>query len=145
VQKHIGRLWIAGFFGSLAIADAQTPPSPTASTQFDGTYAFVSGTKVNETFFAPRTEHILRCGNYPKGGPLTIMNGQARFSAGGPGFEGRIGSRGELVMRRVPEPASKAVDAGIERVITGRIDGDGTVRARRMDCCCNYDLVWQKQ
>jgi hypothetical protein len=39
MQKAIGFLCIIGFFGWLTAADAQPPPSPTAGTQFDGTYA----------------------------------------------------------------------------------------------------------
>jgi hypothetical protein len=49
MQKRIGWFWIIGFFGLLAAADAQTPSPPAVTTQFDGTYAFVSATKLNET------------------------------------------------------------------------------------------------
>jgi hypothetical protein len=48
MQKHFVWLWLVGFFGLVVAADAQTPSSSAANTQFDGTYAFVSSTRVNE-------------------------------------------------------------------------------------------------
>jgi hypothetical protein len=39
-----------GIFRLVVAADAQTPSPPAANTQFDGTYAFVSSTRVNETY-----------------------------------------------------------------------------------------------
>jgi hypothetical protein len=49
MQKHVGLICLGGFFRLVAAADAQTASPPAASTQFDGTYAFVSSTKMNET------------------------------------------------------------------------------------------------
>jgi hypothetical protein len=54
MQKDIGWLWIVGFFGLVSAAGAQAPSSPTASTQFDGTYRFVSSVKLNETYTTSR-------------------------------------------------------------------------------------------
>src|SRR5215469_15248531 len=48
MQQHTGWMCVFAFFALLAAADAQAPASPTVSTQFDGTYAFVSGTKVGD-------------------------------------------------------------------------------------------------
>jgi len=53
MQKHVGWLWIIGFFGLTAAATARAPSPPAATTQFDGTYAFVSATRVNETYSVP--------------------------------------------------------------------------------------------
>jgi hypothetical protein len=132
MTKSNGWLAIGGIFSLFAAASAQTSASATASTQFDGTCAFVSSTKV----------HGLRC---PEGraGSLTIINGQARL----PAFEGRVGSRGELMMRHIPEPSGRngfSELAGVEGNVSGRIDANGTVRARQTGWMCNYDLMWQK-
>jgi hypothetical protein len=48
MQKHFVWLWVVGFL--VVATDAQTPSLPAANTQFDGTYAFVSSTRVNETY-----------------------------------------------------------------------------------------------
>jgi hypothetical protein len=50
MQKQVGWLWIAGPFGFLGAAHAQSVSPPAANTQFDGTYAFISATKLNEPF-----------------------------------------------------------------------------------------------
>jgi hypothetical protein len=42
MPKGTGWLSLVGFFGLAVAAGAQAPSSPTASTQFDGTYALVS-------------------------------------------------------------------------------------------------------
>jgi hypothetical protein len=59
MKKHSVWLWVVGFFGWLAAADGQTAPPTAVVTQFDGTYAFVSATKMNETYTTGPTEHIL--------------------------------------------------------------------------------------
>lgn len=145
MQKHFGWLWIVGFFGLLAGANAQAPSPPAATTQFDGKYAFVSATKVNDTYFARATNFLRQCGDY-EGGPLTIANGQALYGRLGR-FHGTVGPEGELVMRRDSEPIGRAAGAfpGVEISIYGRIDGNGVVRVRRIDENCNYDLIWQKE
>jgi hypothetical protein len=78
-------------------------------------------------------------------GPLTIVRGQSRFSSVSSSsiraeFEGMVGSQGELAMRSV-NPAS---DEPAERLLNGRIDGTGTVRARLTGRYCTYDYVWRK-
>jgi hypothetical protein len=83
MQKHIGWFWMIGFFGLIATADAQTASPPAASTQFDGTYAFVSRTKMNETYAVTRSNRIGQCGGTGKGNhrrPLTIASGQAQYT-----------------------------------------------------------------
>jgi hypothetical protein len=145
LKKYIGWLWLALFVGLLAAANAQTPSPSTASTKFDGTYTFFSSTKVKETYTTP-SGRMGRCADRIAG-PLTIMNGQARYSASGLQIsrevEGRVGSQGELAVMRSNEPR---VGGGtpIEINLSGRIDGNGTVTARQRGSFCSYDLVWQK-
>jgi hypothetical protein len=146
MQKHIGWLWTIGFFALLGAANAQTASPSVASTQYDGTYAFVSSANVNETWrdFSNRERS---CG-YHLGGPLIILNGQARYTAPRRDFEGTVGPQGELTMRAATGIPAKVGwgSPGIERLITGRIDGSGTVRARLMRSnACRFDLIWQKQ
>jgi hypothetical protein len=149
MPQHIGWLWILVFFGLLAAADAQTASPPTAGTQFDGTYAFVSRTKVNETYAVPRSNRIGRCGGSGRGNhrrPLTIASGQAQYTtADGLQYEGTVSSQGELAMRSAT-PAAGGGWAGVgdERTIFGKIDGGGTARARQIDYFCSHDLIWQK-
>lgn len=142
MRKHIRWLWIVGFFGSLAAANAQTPAPAAASIAFDGTYAFVSGTRLNESYTTKGTEHIKRCGGY-KGGPLTIVNAHASYGSGR-GFDGTVAPQGELTMRLAPTPVNRGISPGVEVTINGRIDADGTVRARRVGYYCSYELVWRK-
>jgi hypothetical protein len=132
-------VWIVGLFGLIAAAYAQTRAASIAGGRFDGTYAFVSATKLNAIYNSGI--HVKRCGAY-KGGPLTVVNDHARYG-GGPGFDGRVGSQGDLTMRLV-SPIYKSNAPGVEIIIMGRIDGNGTVRARRMSYYCRYDLIWQK-
>jgi hypothetical protein len=51
-----------------------------------------------------------------------------------------IGPQGELAMKSV----NPAYDDPDVRLLTGRIDGTGTVRARLTGRFCNYDFVWRK-
>jgi hypothetical protein len=143
MQKPVGLLSITAFFGLLAAADAQTASSPAAGTQFDGTYGFVSATRVNETYAVTRSNRIGQCGDAARANrprpPLTIANGQAQF---GRQFEGTVSSQGELAMRSAT-PA-KCADEGHERMIFGKIDGGGTVRARQIGYYCSHDFIWPK-
>lgn len=149
MQKHVGWLSVVGFFGLLTGAAAQTSPSPTASTRFDGTYAFVSATRVIETYIVTGSNRIGQCG-VPRAdrrpSPLTIANGQAQFTGGnGRQFEGTVSSQGELAMRSAPNsPGKVGWYTGLEVSFYGRIDGGGTVRARAIGYFCSYDLIWQK-
>jgi hypothetical protein len=144
MQRHIAWLWIVGFFGVVAAANAQTSSPTTANTQYDGAYKLISATSVNETWVSPGTEHTFPCG-HQTGGPLVIFDGQARFSNPAKDFQGILGPNGEFTIRGVAEPAPKASRGpGTLRTIIGNIDSSGTVRARMMNGACYYDLIWQK-
>ena len=80
MQKHVGWLLMLGLFGFVVAADAQTASPPAATTQFDGTYAFVSSTRVIETYTVTGSNRVGQCGKMRRVRPLTIVNGQARFS-----------------------------------------------------------------
>jgi hypothetical protein len=146
MQKRVAWLWIAGFYGLVAAANAQTAPPPSAGTQYDGDYAFVSATTLNETYMTTWRTRMGRCGDIRRMGPLTIANGQARYAGFGrvtkEGFAGTVGPQGELTLR-LAAPASQS-SLGVEIITQGKIDGNGTIRARQMSRGCNYDLVWQK-
>jgi len=148
MQKHIGWLWAAGLFGLPAAAEAQTVPPSVTTTQFDGTYGFVSATKLTETYATRGSHRVGQCGDYT-GRPLTIANGQARYPGRGrltaAGFEGTVGPQGELEMHVVAPPnTSNAGSAPIDLVVNGTIDGSGTIHARQISHSCSYDFVWQK-
>lgn len=142
-EKHMrqGPGWLAtiGFLASLAVANAQTPPV----TKYDGTYAFSSSTQLNETF-TTNSGRMGQCA-HRIAGPLTIVNGRARYSGSGlrasREFEGTVGSQGELAMRSdAPGQAGN-----LEITLYGRIDGNGTVTARQSGVSCHYDFIWQKK
>jgi len=145
--KHIAWLWIVGFWASLAAANAQTPPAPTPVSKYDGIYSWVSAARVNENFrdFNNR-EHP--CGYIRNMGPLIIGKGEAQYYLNNIDqslSQGTVGPQGELTMRLVATPARKTGwGTGPEITTTGRIDGNGTARARRMSGYCNNDLVWQR-
>lgn len=147
MKKGVGWWCIIGFFGLIAAADAQTASPPSAGTQFDGTYRFVSATTLTETYMTTWRTRMGRCGDIRRMGPLTIANGQARYSGFGritkEGFEGTVGPQGELNMR-LAAPASHS-SLGVEIITHGTIDGNGIVRARQTGRSCSYDLVWQKE
>ena len=142
MQKKLEWLWVVAVLGFSAAAIAQTPPASTAVTKFDGTYAFGSSAKVNETYTTIGAEHIVRCGNRSPPRPLVIVNGQARLLR----YGGTVGAQGELLMQRDPEPVGRCggCSAGVEVIISGRIDNDGAVRARQTGYYCSYDLIWRK-
>lgn len=143
MQKHIGWLWVIGFFSLLATADAQTPSPSTAGTQFDGRYAFVSSTKVNETYRDyDNREH--QCGN-PRAGPLIVVNAEARFKSGGRVFEGTVGQRGELAMRSVATSANRSAWLPSTIMVTGGIDDHGEIRALWKSWYCQHDFIWRKE
>jgi len=143
MPKATGWLSLVGFFGMLAVANAQTPPPSTAGTKFDGTYAFHSSTKLTETY-RTRSGQMGQCADRIAG-PLTVVNGHARYSGSGRmisrEFEGTVGSQGELAMR-TNAPAAFGM---VEITLYGRIDGNGTVTARQRGASCSYDFVWQKE
>jgi hypothetical protein len=134
---------MVGFFGLPAAADAQAPSSSTVGAAFDGTYEFISSTKLAETYISPGTSRMAQCPERIPG-QLTIVNGQPRFSISIPGkpadFEGTLGSQGELAMRSVLPGGGRPT----ERMLSGRIDSTGTVHARLSGVNCNYDFTWRK-
>jgi hypothetical protein len=144
MQNRIGWLWLVACFGLAFAADAQTLPSQTAGSQFGGTHAFVSSTKLTEIFTQSQTGRTRPCPDWEVG-PLTIVRGQARLSFVSTShgihadFDGMVGSQDELVIRSV----NPAYDAPAERLLNGRIDGTGTVRARLISGC-RFDYVWRK-
>ncbi len=77
MHNRVLALWVAGIFGFSAAAIAQTPPPSTTGTKFDGTYAFASGTTLNETS-TNYNGHLIRCRTPPKAGPLAVVSGQAQ-------------------------------------------------------------------
>lgn len=100
--KSIGWLWLVGFFGLAVAADAQTPLSQTAGSQFDGTYPLVSSTKLTQ-MFTTQSGATRQCPDWTAG-PLTIVRGQARFSSASSSdvhadFDGTVVSQGELAMK----------------------------------------------
>ena len=80
MPKRSGWLSLVGFLGLAVAADAQTPLSQTAGSQFDGTYVLVSSTKLMQTFTQSQTGRMRPCPDWEVG-PLTIVRGQARVSA----------------------------------------------------------------
>ena len=93
MRKWIGLLWIAGFFGFLAAADAQTPSPSTVGGPFDGTYRFVSSAKLNATYVTRNG----RTGACPdrRAGPLHVEGGRARYTtATGYKLRGTVGPQG---------------------------------------------------
>ena len=75
MPRPIGLLSIVGFFGLLAVANAQTAPAPTA---FDGTYRPVSWTKAN-AMYTDKTGRTAPCPDR-RPGPLHIANGEVRYT-----------------------------------------------------------------
>jgi hypothetical protein len=138
MTKSIGWLAIGGIFSFVAAAEAQTLPLPTATTAFDGTYAFVSATH------APPLPVNVSCGDNVRMGPLVAAQGRAESTnllGHHSHLEGTIGSQGELAMRAQAIAHGEIGDI----FANGRIDRDGTVRARMTGRECSYDVVWQKE
>jgi hypothetical protein len=143
MQQHFGRLSTVLFFGFSAVALAQTPPAQAPVTKYDGTYAFVSSAKVNETYTTMRTEHPGRCPHLAPRTALTITNGRVQFNE----QVGTVGPHGELSTRLATlRPSGRAAGAfpPAELPTHGQIDENGRIRARRLNWSCSYDLIWQK-
>ena len=138
MQSRIGLLCSIGLFGLVVAADAQTLPSSTAGTRFDGTYAFVSSTKLNETYTTGPGGHMGQCQDLQTVTPLVIVNGQARRD-GNSGFAGTVGSQGELAIRSGSTPGWHGIQPGNEFAVSGRIDAAGMARVRLTGRRCSYD------
>ena len=140
MQKSFWWAWI-GFFGSVAVANAQTPPPSLAGTPYDGTYRLVSAATVNATY-TTRKGQTGPCPNR-RAGPLHIANGKARYTtATGYRVRGTVGPQGELAMR-ASGPNSWAGQP-IDLSVSGTVDGTGTARVRQLSHSCSYDFAWQK-
>jgi hypothetical protein len=141
--KNFIRMSIIGCFGVVAVAHAQTPaPTPTG-TQYDGTYAFVSSTKLNATY---RTRGGLMgaCSDRTTG-PLTISQGQAQYTTvTGVHLTGTVGPQGGLALRALQTPGSNGYQP-LDIIVSGNIDPTGTVRARQTANSCSYEFTWRKE
>jgi hypothetical protein len=150
MPKCTGWLSLLGFFGLVSAAGAQAPSSPTASTQFDGTYTFVSstaGSRSGNQLDRPKADFRDdrsggRCPEEFRPGPLTVAQGRVQWITPGTGREwgGTVGSHGELAVRLIAQPR-----VGFEAMGSGIIDHDGTVRLHMASAYCSYGLLWQKE
>lgn len=137
--RQMGLLSIVGFFGLLAAANAQTAPSATGGTAFDGTYRLKSSTKVNNMYTAYNGQMGM-CPNR-KPSPLHIVGGRVHYTAGsGYRFGGTVGPQGELTMQSEMIGGSRPA----RMQASGAIDASGTAHIRQMGSACSYDFVWQK-
>lgn len=144
MQKTIGWLSRIGILGFSAAAIAQTQPAQPLVTKYDGTYAFVSSAKVEETYMTA-TGRMGRCPDekISRTAAIIILNGQARrYSlAGLVTFEGTVGPQGEMTMRSdTPRAFGHTL-----RITHGTIDGAGMIRAREIGGGCSFDLIWRKE
>src|SRR5215469_123375 len=141
VPKTARVLWILGLYRSLAVANAQTPPAPTA---FDGTYRPVSWTKAN-AMYTDKTGRTAPCPDR-RPGPLHIANGEVRYTtASGYKLRGTVGPQGQLTLGLVAPGNARSAGAQPLNVNTsGQIDNAGTARAHQNGASCSYDFAWQK-
>ena len=144
MRRWIGSLALAAFFSLLAAANAQAPSPSTARGPFDGTYRFVSSAKLSATYVT-RNGQMGQCPDR-RAGPLHVAKGRARYTTtSGYKLRGTVGPQGELELQVVAPPnSSNAGSAPIDLVVSGTIDGSGTVRARQSGHSCSYHFVWQK-
>lgn len=143
MQKTFLGMWLVGCFGLAAVAQAQTPAAAPAGGQFDGTYAFVSSTKLNATY---RTRGGLMgtCGNRTTGA-LTVSQGQAQYTTEtGVHLTGTVGPQGGLALRALQTPGSNGYQP-LDIIVSGNIDASGTARARQTANSCSYEFVWRKE
>ena len=141
MPRPIGLLSIVGFFGLLAVANAQTAPAPTA---FDGTYRPVSWTKAN-AMYTDKTGRMAPCPDR-RPGPLHIANGEVRYTtASGYKLRGTVGPQGQLTLGLVaPGNARSAGARTLDLNTSGQIDNTGTARVHQSGASCSYDFAWQK-
>src|SRR5215472_5541176 len=111
----------------IAACAMATPAAAQASTTtaFDGTYLGVSNTFEGDIDTGRTSARY--CPQFSRSPTLSIVNGIART---GP-YEGSVDAQGVLVMR------------SFWSHFDGRIDAQGTVRARSTSGC-SYQFVWQK-
>ena len=137
MRTPIGLLSACALAGLLSAAVAQAQPaSPNAA--FDGTYRFLSSTKVNPMYTKKGVS--APCPDRTPG-PLTIAAGAARYTtASGYDVSGAVGPHGELALKVVVAGDSRP----LELDATGDIDANGKAHARQRGPSCSYDFVWQK-
>ncbi|HEY1260063.1 MAG TPA: hypothetical protein VGF34_12530 [Stellaceae bacterium] len=143
MRKSFLWIWLVGLFGLAAAAHAQTPAPASNGTRYDGTYAFVSSTKLNTTY---RTRGGLMgtCGDRTTG-PLTVSQGQAQYTTEtGVHLTGTVGPQGGLALRALQTPGSNGYQP-LDIIVSGNIDASGTVRARQTANSCSYEFVWRKE
>ncbi len=140
---------LAGCTAAEAPAPAPVPapmPAPMAaagSGGLDGTYAFVSSTKLNDTY---RTRGGLMgtCGDRTTG-PLTISQGQAQYTTvTGVHLTGTVGPQGGLALRALQTPGPNG-NQPLDIIVSGNIDAAGTARARQTANSCSYEFTWRKE
>jgi hypothetical protein len=128
MRMRIGLLSIVGLLGLLATADAQTTSASTAATAFDGTYRFISSTKMTPMYTSSKGDMAPCPDRTP--GPLTIAQGHARYTTEtGYDLLGTVSPQGHLAMRSVP--VSTGGSRPLEMDATGGIDAQGTAHARQ--------------
>jgi hypothetical protein len=145
MRSSIALLGIVGFVGLFVAAEAQTPPPAGAGAAFDGTYRFVSSTRLNATY-TDRNGHTGLCPDR-RTGPLHVANGRVRYTTvTGYKLRGTVGPQGELTLGvTAPSNSSNAGSQPLNMTLSGNIDSTGVARARQTSNSCSYDFVWQKQ
>jgi len=141
MQKHLAWMPLAGLFGVIAAANAQTPPAAAGGGSYDGNYRLVSSANVNTTYTS-RKGQTAPCPSR-RAGPLHITNGQARYTtATGLRVRGTVGPQGELAMQAVTP--NQWANQPIDLSVSGTVDASGSARVRQLSHSCSYDFVWQK-
>src|SRR6516162_2616623 len=141
MQKHLAWLPVAGLFGVLAAANAQTLPATAGGGSYGGNYRLVSSANVNTTY-TTRKGQTAPCPSR-RAGPLHITNGRVRYTtATGLKVRGTVGPQGELALRA--ESPSKWGTQPIDLSVSGTVDPGGTARVRQLSHSCSYDFVWQR-
>jgi len=141
MQKQLAWLPVAGLFGVLAAANAQTALAAAGGGSYDGNYRLVSSANVDTTY-TTRKGQTAPCPSR-RAGPLHITSGQARYTtATGLKVRGTVGPQGELAMQA--EAPSKWGTQPIDLSVNGKVDASGSAHVRQLSHSCSYDFVWQK-
>src|SRR3954469_2886022 len=112
MRKWTTLLSMAGFLGSLSVAQAASP--------FDGTYQLTSSKKVTETFHAKGGAMGVCPDRTPS--PLTIANGRAKYTTEtGNTLEAQVQPNGHFEMRYGARDGSNSLRA------LGAVDSNGTI------------------
>ena len=131
---------IIGVLAFLAASGAAAQSYPVAGGAFDGTYGFVSGQTLTQTF----TDRHGRTGYCPeqRPGPLMVSQGQAWYTTGsGRQIVGTINPQGGIAMQ-VSAPGQGRT---LEVQVGGAVDTAGTARLHQMGNSCSYYFTWQRQ